>query len=320
MTIIKQNHPVYSRIDEIPKGRANDSITPGCMVIEGGSLRAIYACGVLDALMSADINMETTIGVSAGAMIGSLYVSGQIGHGARYNLNNRFNPDYVGPKAMVLASSPFNCRLPYETTDASGTVFDRERFDQSPRRFVCVATDCETGEAVYFEKGQCNDIVQCIRASATLPMVSRMVEAEGRHCLDGGCSDAVPADWAIAQGFEKIIVVRTRERSFRKEAITKKEAALIQMEYRHYPNLVQQLLSSNERYNALCDRLEQQEKEGCFFVFAPSVPPTVSRLEGDLEKMGDLYWLGWNDAQARMAELRHWLGDGTSQNKPPVAG
>ncbi|MEE0954835.1 MAG: patatin family protein [Eubacterium sp.] len=297
----------YSRLDEIPNGRASDIVTPGCIVIEGGALRGMYAGGALDALMKNDLNLETTIGVSAGAMFGYLYVAGQIGRGARFNLENRYNPEYVGVGAMLESGSPFGFKYAFDNDNTPEDPIDFERFNNSPRHFVAVATDCETGKPAYLTKENCSDILEGVHASATLPAVSRMTELDGKKYLDGGCSVAVPVDWAIEQGFEKIIVVRTRERTYRKLDHDSKTDLLIKQEYRAYPELLDSMLTADERYNKLCEHLISLEKEGRIYTIAPSISPTVGRIEKDLEKIGDLYWLGYNDTLDQLDQLKKYL-------------
>ena len=295
---------VYSKLADIPKGAAGDRITEGCLVLEGGAFRGLYSQGFLDAMMVHDINMRCVIGVSAGALGGMNYVSGQIGRSARINLGFRHDSRYVGAKALIHGHSILDVGF---LTEERGLFepLDRERFEDPNRRFVAVATNCLNGETTYFEKGTCSNIIRAIRASATMPFISPMVMIDGTPYLDGGCSCKIPYRWALDQGYEKIVVIRTRDPSFRKKE--KKISAALRF-YRHYPAFAQKLADSAGDYNRQCDEIEKLHAEGRLLRFAPARPVTVSRIEGDMEKLGALYQLGWNDCMAALEEMRRYLG------------
>ncbi len=292
-------------MSDIPGGTAGKKITEGCLVLEGGAFRGLYTQGFLDAMMVHDLNMRCVIGVSAGALGGMNYVSGQIGRSARINLGFRHDSRYVGAKALLHGRSILDVGF---ITGEQGDFepFDRKRFDRPERRFIAAATNCLTGETAYFEKGRCSDIILAARASASMPFITPMVKIDGIPYLDGGCSCKIPYQWALDQDFRKIIVIRTRDPLFRKEE--KKSTAAFRV-YRQYPGFAEKLSESAKDYNRQCDEIEKLNKEGRLLRFAPSVPVNVSRLEGDLEKLGELYWLGWNDCIAALDEIREYLGN-----------
>ncbi len=295
---------VYSRLAEIPAGTAGNSITEGCLVLEGGAFRGLYTQGFLDAMMVNDINMRCVIGVSAGALAGVNYVSGQIGRSARINLGFRHDSRYVGAKAIVHSRSLLDIGF---LTEERGILepFDHERFMQPNRRFIAVTTNCRTGKTTYFEKGKCEDIFMAVRASATMPYISPMVKIDGVPHLDGGCSCKIPYRWALRHKYEKIIVIKTREPSFRKKGKISSTALKV---YRKYPEFAKKLALSSLAYNRQCDIIEKLHQEGRLLRFAPSVPVTVSRVEGDMKKLGDLYWLGWNDCLQNLGVMKRYLG------------
>ena len=302
----KKANKVYSHIAEIPKGTASDRITEGCLVLEGGAFRGLYTQGFLDAMMVHDLNMQCVIGVSAGALGGMNYVSGQIGRSARVNLGFRHDSRYVGAKALVHGHSILDVGFLTEERGIFGSI-DRERFERPERRFIAVTTNCLTGEATYFEKGKCSDIMQAVRASATMPYISQMVMIDGAPHLDGGCACKIPYRWALDQGFEKIVVIRTRDPEFRKKEKKSSERAAFRV-YHKYPEFAQKLASSITDYNMQCDEIEKLHAEGALMRIAPTAPVNVSRIEGDVEKLGALYWLGWNDCVAALEELKDYLG------------
>ena len=180
-----------------------------------------------------------------------------------------------------------------------------ERLYDPRRRFVAVATDCRTGKPLYFEKGKCEDIFKAMQASASMPYFSQMVVVEGRECLDGGCSRCIPYEWALEQGYEKIVVVRTREEAYR---ATHTPTGVARKLYRDYPNLVDNLRESDIEYNRECDELAKLKEAGRIFMICPSEPPAVGRIEKDMEKLGELYYLGYNDAMRCMDALKAYLG------------
>ena len=294
----------FEWIDNIPTGQAGLNITPGCMVLEGGAFRGLYTQGVLDYLMEHDINMQTTIGVSAGAMGGMSYVSGQIGRSARVNLLYRHNQKYVGLGAMAKDHGITGFTFLFGDISKKYPL-DEERFNDPEKRFVVEATNVKTGRPVYFERGKCSDIYKAVQASATVPYVSEPVEIDGEKYLDGGVSVKVPYGWAIEEGYEKIVVIRTRDRSYRGD-ITRQHR-ILNRAYKDYPEVEQDLLTSNARYNVSLNTLDELEASGRVFVFVPSEPITISRFEGDINALADVYWLGYHDARKNLAALKKYL-------------
>lgn len=297
---------IYSGLDQIPIGRASDRITEGCLVLEGGAFRGVYGEGVLDAMMEGDINLSCTIGVSAGALNGVGYVSGQIGRSARINLRFRHDSRYVGREALQRNHGVIGFDFLFDGLDNIYPM-DKERFLSPERRFVAVVTNCLTGKAEYMEKGKCSDIFQAVRASASMPYVSRMVDIDGVPYLDGGCACGIAFHWALEQDFEKIVVVRTRPRSFRKEiGQTTSRLAPLAL-YRRYPEFAEVLEHTNEIYNQDCNELERLESDGRLFVISPSYGMPITRLENDMERLGSLYWLGYSDGKRAIPALREYL-------------
>ncbi len=295
---------VFSGIDSLPYGRATDEVTSGCLVLEGGAFRGVYEEGVLDALMEAGINMECTIGVSAGAMNGMNYVSGQIGRSARINLRYRHDSRYVGLKALKKNKGIIGFDFAFEKI--TDDPFDYERFYRPCQRFIAVATNCLTAEPEYFEKGKCPDILEAVRASASLPFISKEVLINNIPYLDGGCSVKVPFKWALDQKFEKIVIIRTRPELWRYPEKNNKKT-MPHLFYRSYPKLLEGIDLSHQRYNKNCDEMVKLKQEGRIFMICPSRQTDVERLEKDMEKLGILYYMGYNDAKNIMNALKAYL-------------
>lgn len=298
---------VFSRIDDLLDGTAPDNIVNGCMVLEGGAFRGVYTEGVLDFLMQNGINMSCTVGVSAGAINAANYVSGQIGRSARTNLRYRHNSDYVGLGAIRKNDGIIGFDFLYNELEKTDPL-DKERMFDSSRRLVAVVTNLLTGKAEYIDRDECSDIFQAIRASASLPLVSKPVNVDGTPCLDGGCVCKIPFDWAINEGYEKIIVIKTREDSFRKpDEVKPEQVKIANFIYKEYPEFARVLPFNDVNYNEQCDRLDRLRDEGRVFVISPSEPVTIGRLEPDMEKLGELYFLGVEDAKRNYEKLKEYL-------------
>ena len=295
---------IFSKIDKIPRGRASNKISKLCLVLEGGAFRGLYSEGVLDALMLAGINAECTIGVSAGAMNGMNYVSGQIGRAARINLTYRHDSRYIGLKAIKTNKGVVGFDFVMNQIDEE--AFDEETFFDRRKRFVVVATNCLTGKPEYFDRDQVGDkIYDAVSASASMPFISKMVEIEGVPYLDGGCSNKIPYRWALDQGYEKIIVVRTRPSSFRRKV--KSNHLVTNRVYKSYPEFAEVLARSDQDYNRQCDELTILNSQKRLYVISPSVFMDVNRLEGDLEKLGELYKLGFDDTVRQIKDIMAYL-------------
>lgn len=291
---------------KIPRKQAPDTIISGCIVLEGGGFRGMYTSGVLDCLMEQGINFSCTVGVSAGALNGLNYAAGQIGRSARFNLQYRWDSRYVGVQAYRANHGIIGFDFVLDEYNRFDPL-NAEVFYRQDRRFVAVATSCLTGKAEYFEKGKCRELMKAVQASASIPYVSRPVEVEGVPCLDGGCADRVPFQWAVDQGYEKILVVRTRTRDFRAEP-NPRASHVAKRFYWRYPEFSQVLAETDEIYNRQCDRMEELEAQGRIFYLTPSEAPDVKVLEKDLGKLLSLYQLGYRDAQVQLPALRAYLG------------
>lgn len=298
---------VYSRVSQVPSGQAGTRITKGCLVLEGGAFRGVYTEGVLDAFMKMNLNMECCIGVSAGALNGYNYTSGQIGRAARVNLTYRHDHRYIGPRAVKNNKGVIGFDFLFGDYDAI-EPFNMEAFDHSKRRFAVVATSCETGEAAYFEKGTCGEFEQAIRASASMPFVSKEVSVDGHPYLDGGTADKIPFQWAIDQCYDKIIVVTTRPRGFRKkEKADDKHKMAMRIYGKKYPEFARKLQHATALENQQRDELDRLEDCGRVLVVSPSRPIKVGRLEGNMEKLGYLYRMGFHDARVSRDRIKKYL-------------
>lgn len=279
------------------------------LLLEGGAFRTLYTAGVLDVLMKQNIWMDAA-GVSGGALTGTNYISRQPGRSHTINLGHRHDPSYVGARALKAEHGLFGFRYLFDELSRAYPL-DEESLFHSPQRFVAVATCCETGLPTFFDHRQMSreDFFLALAASSSLPLVSQPVKLGGFTYLDGGLSTAIPLDWALAQGYEKIVVVRTRHRAYRKPPESRKDQLLYRARFAAHPMLLSNLLSVSERYNRLAEELEELERRGHIFVLAPEQPVEVTRLEPDLGKLQRLYDEARRETAARLPELTQYLGN-----------
>jgi len=268
------------------------------LVLEGGGLRGQYTAGVLDAFLDAGIDFPYIIGVSAGVSIACSFVSKQ--RGRNLEIVERFRNDkrYLSLRNLITTGSLFGMDFIYNQVPNKLVPFDFPTFEASPTRFITVCTDCETGEAVYYGKEAHHLTV--LKASASLPFLSRMVDYDGRKLLDGAIVDAIPLEKAKAEGFVKNVVILTRPLGYRKEEEMGPPASLV---YRKYPKLVEALGKRVERYNRETELVEADEKAGTALVIRPSRDLGVKRTEKSVEKLRELYELGIEDGKKVVAAL-----------------
>ena len=277
------------------------------LLLEGGSLRGLFTAGVLDTFMENDVYFPAVAGVSAGALNALNYVSHQPGRSASINLRYRHDGRYFGPKAALRGGSLFG--LNFMLHDVKKEVpYDEETYAHGGIRMIAVATNAETGKPAYFEKGKTDfDFNEAVRASASLPLASAPVMLDGQPYLDGGCACPIALNWALEQGFEKIVVVTTREKGFRKKQPGQRMIDLYDDFYGDKPLFLATMLTQEMRYNALMDQLDELEERGRVFCVRPQEPITIGRFEGDTEKLLALYNRGHREGREALAGMQTYL-------------
>lgn len=276
------------------------------LVLEGGAMRGMYTAGVLDVLMENDIKVDGVIGVSAGACFGCNYKSRQIGRSIRYNMKYCKDPRYVSIRSLLFSGDIYNAKFCYEEIPARLDPFDEETYRKNPVEFYVVATDINTGKAVYqrLDKGDLED-VQWIRASASMPLVSRIVKIGEQELLDGGIADSIPFEWFIANGYEKNIVVLTQPKGYIKSK--NPLMSLVRLRMKKYPKMVEAMANRHIVYNDCLKQLEKIEEEGNTLVIRPSEPLGIKRTEKNPEKLKAVYDLGRKDTEALLEKIRVFL-------------
>ena len=267
-------------------------------------MRGMFTAGVLDTFLDAGVKADEVVGVSAGALFGVNYLSGQKGRAVRYNKRYNGDKNYMGLRPLLKEDNLFSTSYAYDLVPRRLDPFDDAAFQNSGVPFFAVVTNVDTGEAEYMQVKSVFDQMDLLRASGSMPFVSRPVEWEGRRYLDGGVSDSIPFEWMAARGCDKLIVVLTREEGCRK---TPMNGALLRLLRRKYPAIARRLAARHTDYNRALEELERWQAEGRAFVIRPSVKTPISRIETDPEKLQQVYDLGLADGQAALPALQAWL-------------
>lgn len=272
------------------------------LILEGGAMRGIFSAGVMDVMMENGIRFDGIVGVSAGAAFGVNYKSGQIGRAIRYNAKYCHDKRYCGIGSLLKTGNLFNTDFCYGEVPLKLDIFDFDAFEKDPTTFYITCTDVESGKPVYHEyTGRKDHGFDWIRASASLPLVSQIVEIDGAKLLDGGISDSIPVAYFESIGYSKNVVILTQPQNYRKEK--NRMLPLIRMKYRKYPNLIKALENRHLMYNAELDLIAKQEKRGELFVIRPDSPLPVKRAEKDPAKLKACYEIGRQTAEKELARL-----------------
>lgn len=295
---------VYKDLDKIKIGNATTDVVEGTLCLEGGAFRGIYTAGVLDYLMEVGINIRNAIGVSAGALNGMSYIAGNMGRNAYCDLKHRHNKRWIGKRHLFKNGGIVNYNF-YFTDLQKEIPFNFDRLYKGDRKLISVVTNMRTGKPEYFDNHN-SLIIKATKASSSMPFVSEPVKILDQKYLDGGCATKLPIRYALEKGYEKIVFVGTRPLSFRRE-LSSKGDTITKLTYRKYPKFVEAMKNTDRLYNEDMDLIESLENEGKIFTICPTKTIEIDRLEGDMDKLGSYYWLGYNDCKAKLPELKKFL-------------
>ncbi len=277
------------------------------LILEGGALRSFFTCGVLDVFMENDIYFPCVCGVSAGALTAVSYLSKQIGRTAKVNL------DYVNDKRFMSFHSFIKNKMYFNFDFLFGEIthelvpLDYDTFYDSEQEFVTFTTNCETGESIAHSNRTSDDILHSCKASASMPILSKMFTIGNSEHLDGGITAPIPYQWAIDNGFEKIVVVLTRDIDYRKKPLSSAIKKLQNYKYKQYPKLIGRLNSQPQLYNETVEKIIELEQHNKIFVIRPNEPVKVKRTEKDTKKLRELYDIGKSVTQSRLNEMLKYL-------------
>ena len=264
------------------------------LILEGGGMRGVFTCGVLDNLMDRGIRFPYTIGVSAGACNGLSYMSGQRGRAKFSTIDLMEKYRYISLKNLLLKGNIMDFDLLFHTFPEKIIPYDYHTFAQCEERYEMVTTDCRTGRARYYdEKHDPRRIIDIVKASSSLPFVCPIAQVDGEPMLDGGIADSIPLLRARELGFDNNVVVLTRNKGYRKP---NKRGTVPPPYYLRYPALREAIRQRNILYNEQIELVERLEQQGEITVLRPERPIVVDRMERDTRKLLDLYDEGYECA------------------------
>lgn len=277
------------------------------LVMEGGALRGIFTCGVIDVLMENGIIFDGAAGISAGAVLGCNIKSKQIGRGLRYNLKYCKDKRYHSFKSLRKTGDLFGVDFCYNELPNKLDIFDTETFKNNPLKFYAGTTKVSTGEAVFHEctTGDETDLLW-FRASASMPIVSRVVEIDGEGYLDGGISVSVPYEFMENLGYNRNIIILTRPKGYRKKKT--KHRLFLKHFLKKMPKIKELVLNRYITYNKEMDEIDDRESKCISLVIRPPKALDISKTERNPKKIQATYDLGRSEALKRLDEIKKFLG------------
>lgn len=277
------------------------------IILEGGALRSFFTCGVLDVFMENNIYFPCVCGVSAGSLCGINYLSKQIGRTAKVNLDYVNDKRYLSLRSLIKDKMIFNFDFLFGEISHKLVPLDYDAFYNSEQNFVAFTTDCQTGKSVAHEKNICEDILTACRASSSMPLLSKIVELEGKEYLDGGVSNPIPYQWAFENGYEKVVLILTRDIHYRKKPLSPLIKKVYAQKYKAYPELLETIYNIPDHYNSLADEILKLEKQNKIFVIRPEEPVKVKRTEKNTEKLKALYNTGRETGAKQLEPMIEYL-------------
>ena len=254
-------------------------------------MRGLFTAGIIDVMMEAGVEPDGLIGVSAGAAFGCNYKSKQPGRAIRYNTRFAKDKRYSGLKSLLTTGDYFNAQFGYHIVPYQYDIFDVETFEQNPMEFIVVCTDVLTGQAVYHKMERVDfDELEWLRASASMPLASKVVEVAGRKLLDGGVADSIPLEYFESIGYDRNVVILTQPEGYTKQRT--KLMPLMRIGLRHYPEMVQAMDRRYLMYNRELEFVRQAEREGRCLVIRPDEKLPIGHISHDPEEMKRVYQIG----------------------------
>lgn len=261
------------------------------LVLEGGAMRGLFTAGIIDVMMEAGVEPDGLIGVSAGAAFGCNYKSRQPGRAIRYNTRFAKDARYSGLKSLLTTGNYFNAQFGYHIVPYQYDLFDVAAFEQNPMEFMVVCTDVLTGQAVYHKMDRVDyDELEWLRASASMPLASKVVEVAGHKLLDGGVADSIPLAYFESIGYDRNVVILTQPEGYVKHRT--KLMPLMRIGLRRYPEMIQAMDRRYLMYNRELEFVRQAEREGRCLVIRPDEKLPIGHISHDPEVMKHVYQIG----------------------------
>lgn len=275
------------------------------LVLEGGAMRGLWTAGVTDVMMEHDIWPDGLIGVSAGAAFGCNYKSRQPGRAIRYNMRFANDSRYSGWRSLLTSGNYFNAEFGYHIVPYQYDLFDTETFEQSAMQFIVVCTDVTTGKAVYHDMRKVDyDELEWLRASASMPLVSKVVCVEGRKLLDGGVADSIPLSYFEQAGYDRNVVILTQPLGYRKKH--SRLMPLMRVGLRKYPLMIKAMDQRHLMYNAELDYVAQAEQEGRCLVIRPDEALPIGHISHNPDEMHHVYELGRQVGERSIKKIKEF--------------
>ncbi|MDE6219883.1 MAG: patatin family protein [Lachnospiraceae bacterium] len=277
------------------------------LVLEGGGMKGMYTAGVLEYFMEKELYFKNCYGVSAGACHLCSYISKQRKRAYRVALDYLNDKNYCSMYSLVTTGDLFNADMCYNTIPNKLDPYDYKAAAKYEGNAYAVVTNIRTGEAEYMPLREMHRDTIAVRASASLPLVSRNVKIGNEYYLDGGIADAIPIRKAIADGNAKSVVILTKEVGYVRKQASPAMRNMVKLRYAKYPKVYGLVSDRYARYNETLQFLEEEKKAGRAFVIRPQRPNDIGRVEKDRKKLEALYQLGYNDAKKCYGELMEFL-------------
>ena len=276
------------------------------LILEGGAMRGMFTCGVLDVFMENGITFEAACGVSAGAVFCCNYKSGQIGRGVRYNKKYAGDPRYCSIRSLIKTGDLYGVDFCYHEIPDKLDVFDRKAFSENPMQLYIGATDVFTGKPVYHKCGSCDgEDMLWMQASASMPLLSRVVEAGEYRLLDGGISDPIPYKFMQELGYNKNVIILTQPKDYKKSK--SRAVPLMKLMLKKYPAIVDAMEHRHEVYQKQLDEICAMENSGEAYVIRPSEALGISRTEKNPEKLEAVYQTGRAEAIKHLDSIKKFI-------------
>ena len=276
------------------------------LVLEGGAMRGLFTCGVIDVFMDNDIRFEAAAGISAGAVFGCNYKSRQIGRPLRYNKKYCKDPRYCSYRSLIKTGDLYGADFCYRELPDVLDPFDRKTFKEDSMEFYIGATDVKTGKCVYhkcFDGGEKD--IRWMQASASMPVVSRPVEIDGNYYLDGGIADSIPYAYMESIGYSRNVIILTQPKGYLKHK--SKASWLMDLALRKYPVVAEGMANRHEMYNRQVKEIEEREEKGTAFVIRPPEPIGIGRTESNPDELERAYQMGRREALRVLPDLKVFL-------------
>ncbi len=276
------------------------------LVLEGGGMRGLFTAGILDVLMENNVTFDGVVGVSAGATFGCNFISHQIGRTLRYNMSQRKNPKYMGIRSLIKTGDYVGGEYAYHVLPTKLDVFDFEAFEKNPTEFHVVTTNVRTGEAIYHRIDKVDYTgMEWIRASASMPIISRPVAIGDYEMLDGGIADSIPLRYFESEGFKRNIVILTQPKGFKKKLT--KLMPVFKATMRKYPAIIEGMSKRHLMYNRELDYISQQQMAGKCLVICPSDTLPIGRTSLNAKKMQHVYDMGRKAGEDNLEAIKKFI-------------